>query len=146
MNRRKKEEVEQWGESVIADLDLPDAVTVTGDVRCADVLDILKKGGFDQVPVVDNGGKMIGHVTVGQLLSKLGSKRAQPSDPVTSVMLQFDTKRQYREFTPKTKLSDLLQFFEKFSVAFVTERRDGKDVITKVVSKIDLLQFIIKRK
>jgi len=142
--QKKKEDMEQWGDATIGDLDLPDAVTVSTDVKCSDVLSILKKGGFDQVPVVDNG-KMVGYLTVGQLLSKLASKRAQPSDPVTAVMLPFDTKRQFREFTSKTKLADLQQFFEKFSVAFVTEKKDGKDVITKVVSKIDLLQFIVKK-
>jgi cystathionine beta-synthase len=110
-------------------------------------LDILQKGGFDQVPVVDAKKKMIGLVTTGNLLSKVAKGRANPTDPITSVMFTFNTKRTFKEITPETKLSDLERFFEKSSAAFVTVREgaDNVPVVKKVVTKVDLLHYLFNK-
>jgi cystathionine beta-synthase len=144
---KKKEEVEKWGGATINELKLPDAVSVDSQISCKDCLDILQKGGFDQVPVVDAKKKMIGLVTTGNLLSKVAKGRAKPTDPITSVMFTFNTKRVFKEITPETKLSDLERFFEKSSAAFVTVREgpDSIPVVKKVDTKVDLLHYLFNK-
>jgi len=144
----KKEEVEKWGGATIKDLNLPDAVTVDSQTSCKNCVDLLQKGGFDQVPVVDSHKKMIGLVTIGNLLSKVAKGRATPEDPITEVMYKFNTKRAFKEITPETKLSDLERFFEKSPAAFVTLREgpDNIPVVKKVVTKVDLLHFLFNKK
>jgi len=142
---RKKEEVEKWGGATIKELNLPDAVGVLPETTCKQGLEIMQKGGFDQVPVVDSKKKMLGLVTVGNLLAKFAKGRANPNDPITNVMFHFNTKRSFKEITPETKLSDLERFFETSSAAFVTVREDNVPVVKKVITKVDLLQFLFNK-
>lgn len=137
-----KKEVENYGDFTIADLKLPPAITVGSTATCESVLEILNKSGFDQVPVVDGDKKVVGVVTVGHMLSKITKKLAKASDPVTVVMFQFNTKRPFVEITPQTKLSDVVAFFEKNSSAVVTEK--GSNAVKHVVTKVDLVKFIMK--
>jgi len=106
----------------------------------------MHKGGFDQVPVVDERNKMIGLMTTGNLLSYVATGRAKPTDPVTTAMVQFDTKKPFTEITPDTKLADLQKFFEQNSAAFVTVREgaDNVPVVKHVITKVDLLEYLMK--
>jgi len=63
----------QWGSATIRDLNLPDAIVVSSNNSCKQALDIMQKGGFDQVPVVDDKKTMVGLVTTGNLLSKVAT-------------------------------------------------------------------------
>lgn len=91
---------------------------------------------------------MVGLVTTGNLLSKVSQGRVQASDSVdkvtiyndflyiflndVQVMFKFNTKRDFKEITPETPLSDLNRFFEFNSAAFVTEREGDIPVVKKV--------------
>jgi len=140
----KQAEVSKWQDATVKDLKLPDAVTVPATATCAKVLEVLTKGGFDQVPVVDEKKHMVGLATVGSLLSKVQNGRAKATDPVSSVMFHFDTKRPFQEITPDTKLADLQTFFETNSAAFVTVRENDVPVVKKVMTQVDLLSFLMK--
>jgi cystathionine beta-synthase len=60
-------------------------------------------------------------------------------------MFRFSRKRKLEPIGLDTKLYDLSKFFEKNSVAFVTETTaDGSHVVTHVVTKIDLISFLVK--
>jgi len=135
----------QYGDATVRSLNLPDAITVRSTTTCSEAVDILNRGGFDQVPVVDDAGRMIGLVTIGNLLSRIASKRASSKGPVTEAMFHFNTKRKFEEITLDTKLDDLHNFFEFNSSAFVTETVDGVSRVTKVVTKVDLLQYLIHK-
>jgi cystathionine beta-synthase len=139
-----EEEIAQFKGAAVKDLNLPDAITIPDSTTCAKALDIMGSGGFDQVPVVDATGNLVGLVTVGALLSKTSKGRAQPSDPVTAVMYIFNKKRPFVEFTLDTKLADLKKFFEKNSSALIVGRENGHLVCKKVVTKVDLLKYLMK--
>jgi len=65
---------------------------------------------------------------------------------VTEVMLKFDTKHPFEEVGPSTKLRDLKPFFDKYAFAFVsTPDSEGKPIVSKVVTKIDLLQYFLRK-
>jgi cystathionine beta-synthase len=88
---------------------------------------------------------MLGLVTMGHLLSKIASGRVKTSDPVSSAMFQFDVKRPFIEIGLDTTLGELEKFFEANSAAIVTTKdNEGNLQPKKVVTKVDLLSFILK--
>jgi len=137
---RAKEEIEQWGGATVRDLNLPVAVTVDAKVTLQEALDLMKKAGFDHLPIVDDQKKMVGLVTTSSLLSSVSKGKAKFSDSITKAMYSSNTKKAFQEITNDTKLSDLQKFFEKNSAAFVTEGKEVKSVVTKV----DLLQYLTR--
>ena len=118
------------------------------------------------------GGRLIGLVTLGNLLSYLASGRAGPTSPVRAVMFDFsripdvvtslqdldvavDEKRkrrgrrpkQFVEITRDTPLSALSRFFEWNSAAVVTDKGDdGQMRPVAVVTKVDLLSWLVRQK
>jgi len=139
---RKKEE-EQWP-GYIRDLELPDAITVDGKTTCSQCVALLEKHGFDSVPVVNDRKKMVGLVTVGNLLSKIASKRVSPNDPVTAAMFKCARKHPFKEITEDTPLADLRKFFDQYPAAFVTKRENGIPIVKKVITKLDILKHFSK--
>ena len=146
-----------WAGATIKDLNLLGAVTVLNTVKnitfvlnflfcnkkttCKECVEILESKSFNQLPVTTSGKKLIGMVTLGQLLSKLAHGLATPSSPVSEVMFSFESKK-YQKITMETRLESLSEFFEKHSSAVVT---DGDDVVG-VVTKIDLVGYLMKKK
>lgn len=134
----------------------------------------MREKGFDQLPVsiYSSGGKarLVGLVTLGNLLSYIASGRATPKSKVEDVMFDFRKlnevvkdlgrlsienndgkkknkggRREFVEITRETKLSDLNKFFEWNSAAVVTERVDGEPRAVAVVTKVDLLTWMVKQ-
>lgn len=54
-------------------------------------------------------------------------------------------KREFVEITKDTSLSDLNKFFEWNSAAVVTERVDGEPRAVAVVTKVDLLTWMVSK-
>jgi cystathionine beta-synthase len=135
----------------------------------------MREKGFDQLPVsvYSHSGKaqLVGLVTLGNLLSYIASGRANPSSKVEEVMFDFrklpevvkdlgrldldgdhtkegkakKTRREFVEITKDTSLSDLNKFFEWNSAAVVTERVDGEPRAVAVVTKVDLLTWMVSQ-
>jgi len=138
------QEAEQFKGATVKDLHLPDAVSVVDTTTCESALETMSKGGFDQIPVVNGSGNLVGLVTVGALLSKTSKGKIKGSDHVSVAMYVFNKKRAFVEFTLETKLADLKKFFEKNHSALITGHDNGKHVVKKVVTKVDLLRFLMK--
>lgn len=167
--------------ATIRTLRLKPITTVTSATPCAEAVETMREKGFDQLPVLSTSsssssstGRLIGLVTLGNLLSYLASGRAGPTSPVRDVMFDFsripdvvtslrdldvavDEKRkrrgrqpkQFVEITRDTPLSALSRFFEWNSAAVVTERDsadDGQIRPVAVVTKVDLLSWLVRQK
>lgn len=90
-----------WKEATVRDLHLPAVVSVTETSSCGEAVSKMQKGGFDQLPVVNEKGTLRGLVTlgiilsyslllmVGNLLSYLSSGKATTKSPVSGVMYDF---------------------------------------------------------
>jgi cystathionine beta-synthase len=165
---------EQYKGATIADLNLKPVVTVKASAAVSAAIDILREKGFDQLPVANDSGKLIGLVTLGNLLSFLSSGRANVSTPISDVMIDFRklaefevdaaksaisigtpavpskhsssaAKKSFAEITVETPLSALQRFFEHKSSAVVTERdASGAVKPVHVVTKVDLLAYLAK--
>lgn len=73
-------------------LRLKPVTTVLADSACADAVETMREKGFDQLPVLaPTGGKLVGLVTLGNLLSYISRGRATGKSPVSDIMFDFST-------------------------------------------------------
>jgi cystathionine beta-synthase len=126
----------------------------------------MREKGFGQLPVLAPGGKkLVGLVTLGNILSRLTHGRASGRSPVSEAMFNFlklpevitdprdigpvvdqprEKGRRFVEITLDTPLSVLNRFFEWNSAAVITERdTDGFMKPVAVATKVDLLTWML---
>ncbi|KAH6693422.1 cystathionine beta-synthase [Plectosphaerella plurivora] len=150
-------------------LRLKPVMSVPSTSPCAEAIEIMRDKGFDQLPVLSpTGGRLVGLVTLGNLLSFLSSGRASGTSPVSDVMFDFGRldevvtdprqisdhkqagqKRQFVEITMDTPLTALKKFFEWNSAAVVTEKGKDGEVLSKpiaIATKVDLLTWMVSNK
>lgn len=154
--------------ATIAALRLKPVTSVTDTQACADAIETMRDKGFDQLPVLNATGKLVGVVTLGNLLSYISNGRATPQTQVKDVMFDFGrmdeivtdprqtaavgaatgNKRKFVEITMDTSLTYLSKFFEWNSAAVVTEKSNGNTLSKPlaVVTKVDLLTWMVNKK
>lgn len=147
------EQRDAFAGSKVNSLRLKPITTVRSDIPCENAIEIMRDRGFDQLPVLAPSGKrLVGLVTLGNILSRLTHGRATGKSPVSDVMFNFSKisevvtdprdmglattskqngtdavrpqikDRKFVEITMDTPLSVLNRFFEWNSAAVVTER------------------------
>jgi len=76
--------------ATLRSLRLKPVTTVLSDSACSDAVETMREKGFDQLPVLaPTGGKLVGLVTLGNLLSYISRGRATGKSPVSDVMFDF---------------------------------------------------------
>ena len=76
--------------ATIRTLRLKPVATVRSDSVCGDAIEVMREKGFDQLPVLaPSSRKLVGLVTLGNLLSCLGQGRATVSSTISEVMFNF---------------------------------------------------------
>ncbi|KAJ5750877.1 Cystathionine beta-synthase [Penicillium manginii] len=145
----------------VSALRLKPITTVTANFPCEAAIEIMREKGFDQLPVLaPSGRKLVGLVTLGNVLSRLTHGRASAKSPVSDVMFDFSKipevvtdpreatglqkRRQFMEITMDTPLNVLNRFFEWNSAAVVTEKGEGGSLKPlAIVTKVDLLSWLL---
>lgn len=90
--RRKSSvsKVDPYYGATIGSLRLKPVTTIPRNSPCSEAIETLREKGFDQLPVSSSkSSRLVGLVTLGNLLSYITSGRASPSDPVSKVMFNF---------------------------------------------------------
>eukprot|EP00300_Choanocystis_sp_HF-7_P018282 c19993_g1_i1.p1 GENE.c19993_g1_i1~~c19993_g1_i1.p1 ORF type:complete len:508 (-),score=127.96 c19993_g1_i1:135-1658(-) len=138
-----------WSELPVTALKLTSPHTITPDVTIGKATALMSQNGYGQLPVVSRGGAVVGTVTEGNLLAKLGSGAVKPTDPVTKAL--------YKEFTkvePGCPLKRVSRIFDKETFVLVTAKStltnetgesEAVELVVGVVTRIDLLSFISSR-
>lgn len=82
-----------FGTATIRTLRLKPITTVLATTPCAEAIETMRDKGFDQLPVLSSASpskkRLVGLVTLGNLLSWISQGRADPSSPVEDVMFSF---------------------------------------------------------
>ncbi|XP_005885791.1 PREDICTED: cystathionine beta-synthase isoform X3 [Myotis brandtii] len=152
-----------WWHLKVQELSLSTPLTVLPTVTCKHTIEILREKGFDQVPVVDESGVILGMVTLGNMLSCLLAGKVQPSDQVHKVI--YKQFKQIRLTDPLGMLSRILEI-DHFALV-VHEQIQSRDqalagvvggpadhspgksskrqMVFGVVTAIDLLNFVAAR-
>ncbi|EPS38255.1 hypothetical protein H072_7988 [Dactylellina haptotyla CBS 200.50] len=158
-----------YQDATIRSLHLKNIVTVQVNAKVSAAIDIMREKAFDQLPVL-SGSRLVGLVTLGNLLSYVSRGKIDASSSVETAMFDFRKitevitdpseigaikkagektgkgKRNFDQITLDTPLSALTRFFEHKSVAIVTEERpEGGLKPIHVVTKVDLLSYLVKQ-
>ncbi|XP_021940064.1 cystathionine beta-synthase isoform X2 [Zootermopsis nevadensis] len=135
-----------WSKLKVASLNLEPPLSILPTVTCQEAIDIMKKEGFDQLPVVDDTGVVQGTVTLGNLVTRMVNSKVLPTDAVEKVLY-----RQFRKIKLDATLGRLSRILEKDHFVLVVhpqilytdqEATESRDVIIGIVTPIDLLSFI----
>ena len=79
-----------FGTATVQALQLKQVQSIFTQTHCHDAVEIMRGRGFDQLPVLGGpGGRLVGLVTLGNLLSRIGHGRSSLNDPVSEVMFDF---------------------------------------------------------
>ncbi|KAL4889104.1 tryptophan synthase beta subunit-like PLP-dependent enzyme [Aspergillus ambiguus] len=158
----------------VSALRLKPITAVQSDMPCETAIEIMRDRGFDQLPVrsCTPAKRLVGLVTLGNILSRLTHGRATGKSPVSDVMFNFSKisevvtdprdmglatsgpdaapphikNRKFVEITMDTPLSVLNRFFEWNSAAVITERNELGLIPLAVVTKVDLLTWMLHNK
>ncbi|RAH73610.1 cystathionine beta-synthase CYS4 [Aspergillus aculeatinus CBS 121060] len=158
--------------SKVKALRLKPITTVRSNIPCETAIEMMRDRGFDQLPVLAaSGKKLVGLLTLGNILSRLTHGRATGKSPVADVMFDFSKipevvtdprdmgmakpldaqqtsqikNRKFVEITMETPLSVLNRFLEWNSAAVVTERgENGAMKPVAVATKVDLLSWMLR--
>ncbi|MCI4393697.1 hypothetical protein PGIGA_G00160470 [Pangasianodon gigas] len=138
-----------WWNLRLQSLNLSAPLTVLPTVSCQKTIKILKEKAFDQAPVVDEAGVILGMVTLGNMLASLLAGKIKPSDPVSKVLY-----KQFKQICLTDNLGKLSRILETDHFALVVHEQiqyltDGstvmKHMVFGVVTAIDLLNFVTAR-
>eukprot|EP00056_Hartaetosiga_gracilis_P007998 m.114843 g.114843 ORF g.114843 m.114843 type:complete len:518 (+) comp12833_c0_seq1:1063-2616(+) len=139
--------VEDWWTNLpVSSIPQKTPVTIEPSVSCEEAVRILKAEGFDQMPVVDASGNILGMMTEGNLMSNLVKKRVKKSDPVSKVLY-----KRFKKVSLDTTLGAVTRHLEKEPFVLVTSEQRSygsdsavstKESIFSIVTKIDLLNYI----
>jgi len=135
-----------WEAKSVRTLELATPSTIYPSVSCGKAASILREQGYDQLPVVDKGGNILGVVTEGNLLAKITSGKVNPNEPVENVLY-----RQFKTVSLNTSLGKLSKIFDRDHFALVVASQqafDGENTVERkiiigVVSRVDLLNYIV---
>ncbi|CAG7832412.1 unnamed protein product [Allacma fusca] len=136
-----------WWNTSVSQLKLQAPLTVSPTVTVQEAIDIMKKKGFDQMPVVDNEGVILGMITLGSLMARLLGKKLESKDAVEAALY-----RQFRKVTLDVNLGKLTYILHTHHFALVVHSQiqyagaaqpeQRKEVIIGIVTQIDLLNYI----
>ncbi|KAG5833532.1 hypothetical protein ANANG_G00276900 [Anguilla anguilla] len=138
-----------WWNQKVQGLNLSAPLTVLPTVTCQKTIRILKENAFDQAPVVDESGLILGMVTLGNMLSTVLAGKVKPSDPVSKVLY-----KQFKQVRLTDNLGKLSRILETDHFALVVHEQiqyltDGapclRQMVFGVVTAMDLLNFVTGR-
>ncbi|XP_037102146.1 cystathionine beta-synthase-like [Syngnathus acus] len=138
-----------WWNLNVQNLNLCAPLTVLPTVSCQRTIQILKEKGFDQAPVVDESGVILGMVTLGNMLASILAGKIKLSDPVNKVLY-----KQFKQIRLLDNLGKLSRILEIDHFALVVHEQiqyltDGspslKQMVFGVVTAVDLLNFVTGR-
>ncbi|KAF6021025.1 CBS [Bugula neritina] len=114
-------EVKWWSRPVSA-LNLAVPLTVSPDMTITEVLELLNKEGYDQVPVLDDDGSILGMATIGHMMTQIMKGKVKTSDPVKLV-----TYKRFCQVSLDTSLGHVSKLLDMdHFVLVVHNQRNGK--------------------
>jgi len=137
-----------WWNEKITSLDLRTPLTITPKIKCQAAIEIMNREQFDQLPVVNEGGYVLGMVTLGNLMGKMVSGKLTPDSPVSECI--YD---QFKKVSLTSSLKELSRILDRDYFALVVHSQtlysdlnssSEKQIIFGIVTRMDLLNYITK--
>ncbi len=122
-----------WGqEHSVSDLELKEAVFLSADLTAREAIDEMQKHNFDQFPVRNAEGTVVGCLTSTILTTKIVKRKVTLEDKIDKCVV-----KEFRSISSSTKLNELGRVLGRHTFALVDNKY--------VVSSFDLLNFMKSR-
>lgn len=140
---------EWWFDLPVSSLPQKFPMTLSPAISCGDAIEIMNKEGFDQMPVIDEAGSVVGMVTEANVLTQLLRKKVNKTDAVSKVIYS-----QFRQVPTDTKIGKVSRILDKDHFVLVTSQQKcytgtsesmTKTTVFSIVTRIDILNFIMSR-
>lgn len=119
-----------WGQDfTISNLKLKEAHFLPAEMLVKDAIEAMQKHSFDQFPVRNAAGEVVGCITSTILTTKLVKNKVSMSDKIEKAVM-----KEFRSISSSTKLHELGRVLGRHTFALVDNRY--------VVSSFDLLNFM----
>jgi cystathionine beta-synthase len=96
----------------------------------------MKKGGYSQLPVLDEKGRGVGMIDEVDLLTAILEKRMDLTQPIEAAVMPLEGR-----VARTTSIKALMEIFNRGNVAVVVDN----DVPVAIVTKIDVIDYLAKR-
>ncbi|XP_065055705.1 cystathionine beta-synthase-like protein [Rhopilema esculentum] len=135
-----------WWNEKVSRLELNTPLTVLPSVSCQEAIEIMNRETYDQLPVVNEGGFVLGMITLGNLMSRTIAGKVTPETPLSECIYS-----KFKKVSLNTSLGSLSRILdhEYFALVVHSQRlyaaRDEsatKEIIFGIVTRMDLLRFI----
>lgn len=105
-----------WWNNTVSNLHLRPPLTVTENVTCQEVIDIMHNEDIDQIPVIDKNGSAKGMATINMLVNKMLNSNLKATDTVDKAVFKKFTK-----VNLNTTIGRLSRILEKDPYVLVTQ-------------------------
>jgi len=135
-----------WWNEKVGRLELNTPLTVSPKVSCQEAIEIMNRETYDQLPVVNDGGFVLGMITLGNLMSKIVAGKVTPETPLSECIYS-----KFKKVSLTTSLGSLSRILDHEYFALVihsqhlyTGKNESatKEIIFGIVTRMDLLRFI----
>jgi len=93
---------------------LKPAQFLTPSSTCKEAIEAIKSQSYDQFPVKDDSGTVVGMLTSQILMSKLANKKVTRGDPISKIMT-----KDFRNMSSDMPVSELSRVLERQNFVFV---------------------------
>jgi len=139
-----------WWNEPLSRLNLNTPFTVSPNMTCQTAIEMMNRETYDQMPVVNETGAVIGMITLGNLMQKMVSEKLTPESPVKEAL--YTNFHKVSLNTNLGKLSRILDH-EYYAVVVHTQQyytdlntSSEKEIIFGLATRMDLLNFITTQK
>lgn len=135
-----------WWNEKVSRLELNTPLTVSPAVSCQEAIEIMNRETYDQLPVVNEGGFVLGMITLGNLMAKIVAGKITPETHLSGCIYS-----KFKKVSLNTSLGSLSRILDHEYFALVvhsqhlyTGRDESatKEIIFGIVTRMDLLRFI----
>merc|ERR1711899_490444 len=135
-----------WHDEKVSSLQLAAPLSVLPHLSVEQAITIMNEEGYDQLPVIDETGKIEGVATLGSLKAKVLKGKVMPTDAVDNAAYHT-----FKKVTLDTTLEKLDRILDKEHFALVVHSQrlfkspkdvQNKEVVVGLVTDMDLLHYV----
>jgi cystathionine beta-synthase len=108
----------KWWNNKVSDLHLRPPLTVTENVTCQEVIDIMHNEDIDQIPVIDANGNAKGMATINYLVSRMLNFGLKQTDTIDKAVF-----KKFSKVTLDTTIGRLSRILEKDPYVLVMQKQ-----------------------
>lgn len=107
-----------WWNNKVSNLHLQAPLTVTTNVTCQEVIDIMHNEDIDQIPIIDSNGSAKGMATINFLVNKMLNSNLKPTDTIDNAIF-----KKFSKVNLNTSIGRLSRILEKDPYVLVTQEQ-----------------------